>query len=280
MVRRLEHPPLPGVEDLLEAGGREGGDVGGGQRGHRGRAGRAGHEDATAALTLTDQESSVSVVRRSLRAVSHVLAIDLGTGGPKVALVDLDGTVAATAFEPVETQLGPGGAAEQRPQDWWGAIVTCSRRLAAQRADELRAAVAVAVTGQWAGTVAVDAAGEPLAPALTWLDSRGAAQSRRIAGAGAGGVRVEGYAPQRLARWIRLTGGAPSLAGRDPFAHLQFLRDQRPDDLGGGRDVPGARRLAQPEAHRHRARPPTTPRRCTGSPTRATRWPCTTTSAC
>ena len=34
---------------------------------------------------------------------------------------------------------------------------------------------------------------------------------RRIAGAGAGGVRVEGYAPQRLARWIRLTGGAPSL---------------------------------------------------------------------
>ena len=41
-------------------------------------------------------------------------------------------------------------------------------------------------------------------------------------------MRVAGYAPQRIARWIRLTGGAPSLSGRDPFAHLQFLRHERP----------------------------------------------------
>jgi xylulokinase len=160
--------------------------------------------------------------------VSYVLAIDLGTSGPKVALVGLDGNVLAAAFEPVETQLGPGGAAEQRPQDWWRAIVTCTGRIAAQCPDDLRAAAAVAVTGQWAGTVAVDAAGEPLAPALTWLDSRGAGHARTVAGAGAGGLRVEGYAPQRLARWIRITGGAPSLSGRDPFAHLQFLRHERP----------------------------------------------------
>jgi len=169
------------------------------------------------------------VFHRSLAHVPHVLAIDLGTGGPKVALVDLGGAVLAAAFEPVEMVLGPGGAAEQRPQDWWSAIVACTRRVAAQQPGELEGVAAIAVTGQWAGTVAVDAAGEPLAPALTWLDSRGAEQARRIAGAGAGGVRVEGYAPQRIARWIRLTGGAPSLSGRDPFAHLQFLRDQRPE---------------------------------------------------
>ncbi len=158
-----------------------------------------------------------------------MLSIDLGTGGPKVALVGLDGEVLAAAFEPVETQLGPHGAAEQRPQDWWSAIVTCAGRLASSCADELRDAVAIAVTGQWAGTVAVDATGEPLAPALTWLDSRGAEHVRRIAGSGAGGLRVEGYAPQRIARWIRVTGGAPSLSGRDPFAHLQFLRRERPE---------------------------------------------------
>lgn len=159
----------------------------------------------------------------------HVLAIDLGTGGPKVALVGFDGSVRASAFAPVEMLLGPHGAAEQRPEDWWSAVVTCTRRVAAQAEADLRAAVAVAVTGQWAGTVAVDAAGDPLAPALTWLDARGAGHARRIAGAGAAGVRVEGYAPQRIARWIRLTGGAPSLSGRDPFAHLQFLRHERPE---------------------------------------------------
>ncbi len=160
--------------------------------------------------------------------MSHVLAIDLGTGGPKVALVGFDGVVRASAFEPVETLLGARGAAEQRPEDWWRAVVACTGRVGAQSGRDLRAAVAVAVTGQWAGTVAVDAAGAPLAPALTWLDGRGADHARRIAGAGAGGLRVEGYAPQRIARWIRRTGGAPSLSGRDPFAHLQFLRHERP----------------------------------------------------
>lgn len=160
--------------------------------------------------------------------MSHVLAIDLGTGGPKVALVGFDGTVHASAFEPVETLLGPHGAAEQRPEDWWRAVVACTGRVGAHSRADLHAAAAVAVTGQWAGTVAVDGDGEPLAPALTWLDGRGAGHARRIAGAGAGGVKVEGYAPQRLARWIRLTGGAPSLSGRDPFAHLQFLRFERP----------------------------------------------------
>ena len=159
----------------------------------------------------------------------HVLAIDLGTGGPKVALVGFDGVVRASAFAPVEMLLGPGGAAEQRPQDWWTAIVDCTGRIGAQAPADLRAAVAVAVTGQWAGTVPVDDAGDPLAPALTWLDARGAEHARTIAGAGAGGLRVEGYAPQRAARWIRLTGGAPSLSGRDPFSHLQHLRHERPD---------------------------------------------------
>lgn len=164
-----------------------------------------------------------------MAAVTDVLAIDLGTGGPKVALVGFDGVVRASAFEPVETLLGPHGAAEQRPEDWWAAIVACARRVGEQAPSELRGAVAVAVTGQWAGTVAVDAEGEPLAPAVTWLDARGADHARRIAGAGAGGVRVEGYAPQRIARWIRLTGGAPSLSGRDPFSHIQHLRFDRPE---------------------------------------------------
>lgn len=160
--------------------------------------------------------------------MAHVLAIDLGTGGPKVALVGFDGVVRAAAFAPVETLLGPHGAAEQRPEDWWNAVVACTGRIAAQVGDDLHAVRAVAVTGQWAGTVAVDEAGDPLAPALTWLDGRGADHARRIAGGGAGGVKVAGYAPQRIARWIRLTGGAPSLSGRDPFAHLQFLRRERP----------------------------------------------------
>ena len=126
--------------------------------------------------------------------------------------------------------LGPGGAAEQRPQDWWSAIVACTRRVAAQHPRELEGVAAVAVTGQWAGTVAVDAAGEPLAPALTWLDSRGAEQARAHRGRRSG---------RRARRGLCARSGSPAGSGAPAarrrcraatrFAHLQFLRDQRPE---------------------------------------------------
>jgi xylulokinase len=153
--------------------------------------------------------------------VPPVLAIDLGTGGPKVALVSLEGEVVDAAFEPVEILLGPGGAAEQRPADWWNAIVRAAGRL-----DLSQGVAAVSVTGQWAGTVAVGAGGEVLCDAITWLDSRGAEQVRRAVG---GGPRVAGYGAAKLARWIRATGGAPSLSGRDPLGHILWLADRRPE---------------------------------------------------
>jgi xylulokinase len=151
-----------------------------------------------------------------------VLAIDLGTGGPKVALVDRDGVVLAREFEPNTVQLHPGGGAEQRPADWWSAITTASRRLLAGREVDVRA---VAVTGQWAGTVALDEAGQPLGDAVIWLDTRGAEHARRLAG---GRIRVAGYEPRKLALWLRRTGGAPSLAGRDSLGHILWLRVERP----------------------------------------------------
>jgi xylulokinase len=155
---------------------------------------------------------------------AYVLAIDLGTGGPKVALVDRDGTVLAREFEPNTVRLHAGGGAEQPPADWWSAIATASRRLlAGARGADVRA---VAVTGQWAGTVALDRDGEPLCDAVIWLDARGAPHARRLAG---GRVRVAGYEPRKLALWLRRTGGAPSLSGRDPLGHILWLRAERPE---------------------------------------------------
>ncbi len=149
-----------------------------------------------------------------------VLAIDLGTSGPKVGLVGSDGTVEAVEFEPVPLLLQPGGGAEQRPEDWWAAIGRAARRLPAR---EIRA---IGVTAQWAGTVAVDGGGAPLAPAVIWMDARGAVPAQRLAGAR---MRVAGYDPRKLARWVRRTGGAPSLSGRDSLGHILWLRAERPE---------------------------------------------------
>ncbi|MGD9301495.1 MAG: hypothetical protein PVI13_07965 [Desulfobacterales bacterium] len=45
----------------------------------------------------------------------HILAIDLGTSGPKAALVTAGGDVVDYEFQEVELVLLPGGGAEQKP---------------------------------------------------------------------------------------------------------------------------------------------------------------------
>jgi xylulokinase len=155
-----------------------------------------------------------------------VLAVDLGTSGCKCALVSLDGTVHAWAFRAVTLHV-QGALAEQDPQDWWTAFLESAGEILAGDASVRGRVVAVCCSTQTEGTVCVDRRGHPLGRALTWLDSRGAAaMARRARGRIA---NIEGYAPLKLWRWMRLTGGAPSLSGRDSAGHIVYVRDQEPE---------------------------------------------------
>lgn len=150
-----------------------------------------------------------------------ILAIDLGTSGPKVALVSVSGSVLATASRPTTLILPPGGGAEQDPDDWWRAIVEATAELRDHPNFDPGAIAAVCVTAQWAGTVCVDQAGNALGNAILWMDTRGAPDARALC---KGWVSVEGYAPRKVAAWIRKTGGAPSLNGKDPVGHILWLK--------------------------------------------------------
>ncbi len=156
-----------------------------------------------------------------------ILAIDLGTSGPKVALVTATGQVLGGQTAPTTLHLLEGGGAEQDPEDWWTAIVSATEQLHAQQLADPARVVAVGVTSQWAGTVPVDADGRALGRAVIWMDSRGARYIEEIVG---GLPRVEGYAARKLWMWIRRTGGAPSLVGKEPLSHILFLRHERPHE--------------------------------------------------
>ena len=156
----------------------------------------------------------------------HVLTIDLGTSGPKVALFTMAGKYVDGDFTPVEMKLLPDGGAEQSPDAWWRGIVAASQRTmgrATVRPDDVKA---VAVTSQWSGTVPIDRDGTPLHDAIIWMDSRGADDVKRAVH---GPVRVQGYDPRKLRTWIKLTGGAPALSGKDPIAHILWFRRAHPD---------------------------------------------------
>jgi xylulokinase len=164
----------------------------------------------------------------SAAAGGLVLAVDLGTGGPKVGLVTVRGEIVWWEHTPVLTHAGPGGERTQDAEQWWQ-VVRDSVRRAAGYADLARV-VAVSVTGQWASTVPVDEHGRPVGPCVLWSDTRGAPYSRAAVGG-----PVSGYAPKPLATWLRRSGGIPAVSGDDPVGHILFLQREQPDVVARAR---------------------------------------------
>ncbi len=162
----------------------------------------------------------------SANSDKYVLSIDLGTSGSKTAIVSVYGEVVDFDYQAVPLHLLPHGGAEQKPADWWDAILTTSRRLLKRGKVNPDDIVAIAVSAQWAGTVPVDREGNPLMNAVIWMDMRGAKYVAEMAG---GPIKIEGYNPAKLLRWIRMTGGAPGLSGKDPVGHILLIRDEFPD---------------------------------------------------
>ncbi|MCP4361220.1 MAG: xylulose kinase [Chloroflexi bacterium] len=155
-----------------------------------------------------------------------ILAIDLGTSGPKVALVTPQGEVLDCAIGETSLHILPDGGAEQEPDEWWTAVTQTSQQLLANNPETAANVTAVGCTSQWSGTVAVDRDGHHLMNAIIWMDSRGAPYVRQITD---GLIKVEGYGLRRLLTWLRLTGGIPVRSGKDPIAHILFIKHQYPD---------------------------------------------------
>jgi xylulokinase len=159
-------------------------------------------------------------------AAPWLLAIDLGTGGPKTAAVSFSGDVLAQAVRSVPTRYTPDGGASQDPAAWWDGIRDGVRALLAGGAVEPAGVSGVGITGQWGSTVPVDAGGRPAGPCLLWADTRGGPFAGKAMG---GPVSLFGYSPGNLVRWIQLTGGAPSPHGADPLGHELHLRHREPE---------------------------------------------------
>lgn len=150
-----------------------------------------------------------------------ILAVDLGNGGPKVAVVSLEGEVRRTALRPVSVHIGLDGSATQDATEWWERLLEAVREVVEESQADRDALHAIAITGQWASTVPVGADGVPVGPVLLWADTRARPLVREVVG---GPVNVGGYAPQKVLPFVRTTGGAPSSSGADPTGHSLLLQ--------------------------------------------------------
>jgi len=156
---------------------------------------------------------------------SVILAVDLGTSSMKVGLIAASGQVLGWEAMPIGLTLAPDGGVEQQPEEWWQAFLTCAGRLLARGPVPARAVRAICCSTQGEGTVPVDRDGRALMNCILWMDMRGAPCLRQQF---SGLVNIGGASVAHVARWIRLTGGMPSMSGKDPAAHMLLIRDRFP----------------------------------------------------
>ncbi len=177
---------------------------------------------------------------------TYVLAVDLGTGGPKVAVLSATGRIVAHAFESVGIELTDDGGAEQSPDAWWSAIVSSARRALADSGVAPERVVGVGCTSQWSGTVPVDEEGDAIGPAITWMDSRGARAVRETV---RGALNVQGYSRLEAGALGAAHGRDPQPVGEGPRGPHPLPACAAPRRLRRDGGVPRAGRLPGPAPH-------------------------------
>ncbi|MEO8597880.1 MAG: xylulokinase [Candidatus Solibacter sp.] len=105
------------------------------------------------------------------------LGIDVGTGSSRALLVDERGGVRAgfTALHEDMMMARPLWA-EQRPENWWDAVVQAVRGVMAKAGvtgDQIKA---IGLSGQMHGLVILDEANQVIRPSLIWCDQRSQTQ--------------------------------------------------------------------------------------------------------
>src|SRR5947209_1707834 len=108
-----------------------------------------------------------------------VLGIDAGTAGLRAGLFDLWGHPLGFHDEPYETLYPRPGWAEQRPDDWWTALVGAVRGCLQRSREDAKRVVGLAIDAP-CNILLVDGDGAPLTNSLIWMDLRGADAARRL----------------------------------------------------------------------------------------------------
>jgi xylulokinase len=109
----------------------------------------------------------------------YIIAWDLGTGGNKASLYDVDGNCVAQSFVSYETTYPAHGWHEQRPMDWWQAVVESTRQLLNAADIDKNAVDCCGISGHSLGVVPVDRKGNLLRESTPiWSDRRPQAQAR------------------------------------------------------------------------------------------------------
>jgi xylulokinase len=145
----------------------------------------------------------------------YILAHDAGTGGNKAVLVDVEGNVCCTSFSPYSISYPYPDWAEQDPEDWWSSVVTTTRMVMERSGVSPKDIIGIAHTTQLMGIVPMKE-GQPLRPAIIWLDARAPEQATRI---------MNKFVSPKIFAMVAGT----EMSGKDALPKLLWLKEKEPD---------------------------------------------------
>ena len=129
-----------------------------------------------------------------------VVGIDCSTTAAKAVVWGPDGMSVSSARVPFDLSQPRPGWGEQNAEDWWAAVCGSVRR-AVSTVDAARVG-AICVAHQRESFVCLDAKGQPLRPAMLWLDGRAVDEVDRY---GTDDVhRITGKPPNPTPGWYKL----------------------------------------------------------------------------
>ncbi len=145
-----------------------------------------------------------------------ILSHDLGTAGNKAAFVTIEGELIATAYQEYEVKSPKPGWAEQDPETWWNAIVSTTRELLDKTRMENYEVEGISFDAMLLGAIPVGKDGEPLRPAIIWLDTRAKEES-------------EEFLEKCDIEYMLEEDVIPPLSPKDPIPKYMWIKNHEPD---------------------------------------------------
>lgn len=155
-----------------------------------------------------------------------VLAIDVGSSGPKISVVEQNGDILATrsgTFKSIYLEEGRG--VEQDPNLMWDIILNLCREVI-DESGMAKNIVAIGNCSQYFSSIPVGKDGNPTYNMIMWEDSRASKYISKLMG---GFPEYLGYNLFKLARWLISVGVPPIVQGIGATSHMVWLKEAKPD---------------------------------------------------
>lgn len=158
----------------------------------------------------------------------NVLAYDVGTSGVKTCLYRVDkGTLqlVASASSGYGLRLLPNGGAEQDPDEWWSAMVSSTRKLSTEHAEEMAEIAGLSFCAQAQSVVLLDEKARPVRPSMSYMDTRAGEIRQRL---GAKSPTFAGAGLFFLLKSLYHTG-VVAASDKDPVWKYLWVKENEPE---------------------------------------------------